>query len=242
VSSNLYLDALDQKMADSGFEMARDATDFVVLCRSQSEVGAEEVLRLISVWSEQAGLTPHPTKTRIVDSFAFLGYPFRGDRIYPRRESLAKMKGRITELTPRTRPGLIQSVATELNRVLAGWFGYFRHCRWTIYKNLDARMRPRLRRLLLRRHRKNPRRLPCTHRWPDAYFAKAGLFGLREAHLRFAQSTNYQLENRVRENRMHRSEGGDSGSTGLPKPYCDAVAPQLRKQALVFRTTLQRSL
>jgi RNA-directed DNA polymerase len=193
VLSNLYLNPLDHQMAADGFEMVRYADDFVVLCRSQSE--AEEALRLIIAWVEEAGLTLHPTKTKIVDSrvrsFAFLGYSFRGDNIYPRRESLAKMKARLKALTPRTRSGSLELIATELNRTLVGWFGYFRHCRWTIYKNLDAKIRSRLRRLLLTRHRKNPERLPRQQRWPNAYFAKAGLYSLREAHFRFAQSVNY---------------------------------------------------
>jgi RNA-directed DNA polymerase len=193
VLSNLYLNPLDHQMAADGFEMVRYADDFVVLCRSQSE--AEEALRLIIAWVEKAGLTLHPTKTKIVDSrvrsFAFLGYSFRGDKIYPRRESLAKMKARIKELTPRKRSGSVELIAAELNRVLVGWFGYFRHCRWTIYKDLDAKIRSRLRRLLLKRHRKNPERLPRQQRWPNAYFAQAGLYSLREAHFRFAQSINY---------------------------------------------------
>ena len=158
VLSNLYLNPLDHEMADAGFEMVRYADDFVVLCRSQSE--AEEALRMITAWVEQAGLTLHPTKTKIVDSrvesFAFLGYSFRGDKIYPRRESLAKMKSRIKELTPRKRPVRSSRLRAELNRSLIGWFGYFRHCRWTIFKDLDAKIRSRLRRLLLKRHRKNP--------------------------------------------------------------------------------------
>ena len=192
VLSNLYLNPLDHEMAAHGFEMVRYADDFVVLCRSEFE--AEVALQMITEWVEQAGLTLHPTKTKIVDSrsksFAFLGYSFRGDKIYPRRESLAKMKARIKELTPRKRPGSIKSIAKELNRVLIGWFSYFRHCRWTIFKDLDAKIRSRLRRLLLKRHRKNPKRLPRQQRWPNDYFAKAGLYSLREAHFRFDQSVS----------------------------------------------------
>ena len=192
VLSNLYLNPLDHEMAEHGFEMVRYADDFVVLCRSEFE--AEVALQVITEWVEQAGLTLHPTKTKIVDSrsksFAFLGYSFRGDKIYPRRESLAKMKARIKELTPRKRPGSIKSIAKELNRVLIGWFSYFRHCRWTIFKDLDTKIRSRLRRLLLKRHRKNPKRLTRQQRWPNDYFAKAGLYSLREAHFRFDQSVS----------------------------------------------------
>ena len=193
VLSNLYLNPLDHQMAAAGYEMVRYADDFVVLCRSQS--AAEEAMTMIMRWVEAAGLTLHPTKTKIVDSrvtsFAFLGYSFRGDKIYPRRESLAKMKARIKELTRRTRSGSIEAIARELNRVLLGWFRYFRHCRWTIYKDLEAKIRSRLRRLLLKRHRTNPAHLPRNRRWPNAYFAKAGLYSLREAHIRFAQSVHY---------------------------------------------------
>lgn len=192
VLSNLYLNPLDHQMSGSGFEMVRYADDFVVLCRTPEEAAA--ALQQITRWVEQAGLTLHPTKTKIVDSrvesFAFLGYSFRGDRIYPRRESLEKIKARLKELTPRTRPGSIQSIAVELNTVLRGWFRYFRHCRWTVFKDLDGRIRSRLRRLLLRRHRRNPKRLPRTHRWPNDFFEKAGLYSLRTAHFLFAQSVD----------------------------------------------------
>lgn len=193
VLSNLYLNPLDHHMAEEGFEMVRYADDFVVLCRSQNE--ADEALEKITAWVEQAGLTLHPTKTKIVDSreksFSFLGYSFRGEKIYPRRESLAKMKAKIVELTPRKRNGSIESISAELNRVLKGWFNYFRHCRWTIFKDLDARIRARLRRLQMKRHRTNPERLCRNHRWPNAFFVKAGLYSLRQAHFDFAQSVDY---------------------------------------------------
>jgi len=190
VLSNLYLNPLDHQMAEQGFEMVRYADDFVVLCRSQAD--AEQAMEMIRQWVESAGLTLHPTKTKIVDSrvesFAFLGYSYRGDKIYPRRESLAKMKARIVELTPRGRPGSVESIAKELNPILIGWFTYFRHCRWTIFTDLDSKIRGRLRRLLLRRHRNNPERLPRQQRWPNDYFTKAGLWSLRAAHTRFGQS------------------------------------------------------
>lgn len=190
VLSNLYLNPLDHKMADRGFEMVRYADDFVVLCRSESE--AVSALAMIRDWVEAAGLTLHPTKTKIVDSrtesFVFLGYSFRGEKIYPRRESLAKLKARLVKLTSRARSGSIETICMELTAVLRGWFYYFRHCRWTIFADLDSKIRSRLRRLLLRRHRNNPLRLPRHERWPNDYFANAGLFSLREAHNRFGQS------------------------------------------------------
>ena len=193
VLSNLYLNPLDHQMSKAGYEMVRYADDFVIMCRSQTE--AEAALRMVQAWVDATGLTLHPTKTKIVDSrvesFAFLGYSFCGDKIYPRRDSLAKIKTRIKELTARKQPGSMTTIAQELTPILRGWFHYFRHCRWTIFKDLDAKIRSRLRRLLLKRHRKNSQRLPRQQRWPNDYFTKAGLYSLREAHLRFAQSVNY---------------------------------------------------
>lgn len=190
VLSNLYLNDLDHTMAEDGFEMVRYADDFVVLCRSEFE--AEAALETIKAWVQKAGLELHPTKTKIVDSrrksFSFLGYSFRGDQIHPRAETLKKMKTRIAELTRRNRPGSIEAISLELNRVFRGWFSYFRHCRWPVFTDLDAYTRGRLRRLLLKRHRHNAARQSRNQRWPNAYFARAGLYSLREAHIRFANS------------------------------------------------------
>lgn len=88
------------------------ATRLVVLCRSEWE--AVSALEVIRVWVEAAGLTLHPTKTKIVDSriesFAFLGYSFRGDKIYPRRESREKIIARIIQLTARNRSGSMEVI------------------------------------------------------------------------------------------------------------------------------------
>ncbi|MFZ4469821.1 MAG: group II intron maturase-specific domain-containing protein [Pirellula sp.] len=82
----------------------------------------------------------------------------------------------------------MESITGELNRTLKGWFGYFRHSRWTIFNDLDARIRRRLRRMLLKSHRLNPERISRQWRWPNASFADLGVWSLREAHFRFAQS------------------------------------------------------
>ena len=82
--ANLYLNRLDHRMAQQGREMVRYADDFVILCESQAQ--AQEVLEQLRQWTAAAGLTLHPTKTRIVDAsqkggFDFLGYHFeRGHR------------------------------------------------------------------------------------------------------------------------------------------------------------------
>jgi RNA-directed DNA polymerase len=92
--SNIYLDPLDHLMAESGFAMVRYADDFVILCRSAED--ASRALATVQDWTATAGLTLHPTKTRIIDagaeSFDFLGYRFEDGTRRPRPKSLDKFK------------------------------------------------------------------------------------------------------------------------------------------------------
>ena len=190
VLSNLYLNPLDHLMAQLDFKMVRYADDFIVLCRTPEE--AQEALAEIQRWVSDNGLTLHPTKTRIVDSrvesFAFLGYSFRGRFRFPRAKSHAKLMTKIRDLTPRKSGDSMKVIIEKLNLSLRGWFNYFRHCFGNLFKGYDSHIRARLRRLLLKRNRRNPDRLPRNHRWPNAYFEELGLYSLNEAHLRFVQS------------------------------------------------------
>ncbi len=190
VLSNLYLNPLDHQMAALGHAMVRYADDFVILCRTAEE--AQTALADVQRWVNEAGLTLHPTKTRIVDarkqSFAFLGYTFRGKLRFIRDKSHAKITDRLRKLTPRKSGDSLEFIIRRLNRTLAGWFNYFRHCHWTIFREYDEHLRWRLRRLLMKRHHLNPRRMPRNQRWPNAFFAEEGLYSLSEAHLGLVQS------------------------------------------------------
>lgn len=190
VLANLYLNGLDHQMAEHGYQMIRYADDFVILCRSQGE--AEAALAAVRQWVHDKGLILHPDKTHIVDSreksFSFLGYSFRGKLRFPRQKSHAKLTDRLVQLTPRKSGESLDAIIVKINRTLIGWFHYFRHCHWNIFGDYDGLIRRRLRRLLKKRHRRNPKRLPANHRWPNQYFATLGLRSLRETHCRFVQS------------------------------------------------------
>lgn len=209
--SNLYLNPFDHHLAEQGYEMVRYADDFVILCRTQAE--AEQALEVVRQWVEQAGLKLHPDKTKIVDSreesFGFLGYTFRGRFRFPRAKSHQKFTDRVRDLTPRQSGDSLTTIVEDLNKMMRGWFNYFRHCFWNVYGGYDSWIRSRLRRILLKRHRTNPEKLPRTRRWPNRYFAELGLYSLVQAHARFVQSIgSYQVESRMRENRPYGSAGG----------------------------------
>jgi len=192
--SNISLNPLDHQMAQAGFEMVRYADDFVILCRSPEE--ASQALALVRDWTAAAGLTLHPTKTRIVDAkedaFEFLGYRFEksGTRRYPRAKSLRKLKDTIRAKTKRTSGKCLRAIIGSLNPTLQGWFGYFKHSSKTTFETVDGWIRMRLRSILRKRLGLDGRgRGADHHRWRNAFFAKHGLYSLKAAHTLACQSS-----------------------------------------------------
>ncbi len=145
--SNIYLNPLDHLMAKAGIEMVRYADDFVILCRSLED--ATRALAMVQEWTATAGLTLHPTKTRIVnattDVFEFLGYQFAKGKRFPRNKSLQKLKDTIRAETKRTSGKCLRAIIGTLNPKLRGWFGYFKHSHKTTFSSLDKWIRMRLR-------------------------------------------------------------------------------------------------
>jgi len=190
--ANIYLNPLDHLLAAAGLAMVRYADDFVILCRSPED--AERALALVQRWVAENELTLHPTKTRIVDArtedFGFLGYHFCGDLRLPREKSLKKFQDAVREKTKRTNGHSLSFTCVRLSCQLRGWFAYFRHCHWSVFRDLDGWIRGRLRSILRKRHKRKGRGRGRDHqRWPNAYFDAQGLFSLSAAHGRFVQSS-----------------------------------------------------
>jgi RNA-directed DNA polymerase len=190
--SNIYLNPLDHLVAQAGFEMVRYADDFVILCRTPEE--AQRALELVQHWTAENGLTLHPTKTKIVDErtegFEFLGYRFVKHRRFPRRKSLDKFKAAIRAKTTRTSGDSLHFIVKNVNQTLCGWFTYFQHSYRTTFPEIDGWIRMRLRSILRKRAGRRGRgRGQDHHRWPNAYFAKHGLFSTVTAHAAAVQSS-----------------------------------------------------
>lgn len=184
--SNIYLDPLDREMAGAGYEMVRYADDFVILCRSEAE--AQEALSRVQAWVIAAGLTLHPTKTRIVHAaerggFDFLGYHFERGMKWPRSKSLDKFKDTIRGKSQRTCGGSLRAIIEDVNQTTRGWFAYFQHSLHWIFPKLDGWIRCRLRSILRkRRGRRGIGRGKDHQCWPNTYFDKQGLYSLERAH------------------------------------------------------------
>jgi RNA-directed DNA polymerase len=189
--SNIYLNPLDHLMAEEGFAMVRYADDFVILCRSPEE--ASRALAVVQQWTASAGLTLHPTKTRIVnvqeDGFDFLGYHFRKTTRFPRTKSRAKLKDTLRAKTKRNSGESMHTIIADVNRTLRGWFEYFKHSQCRTFSEVDGWVRMRLRSILRKRQgRRGPGRGPDHRRWTNAFFAAQGLFSLETAHVLARQS------------------------------------------------------
>ena len=189
--ANIYLNPLDHRMARAGKEMVRYADDFVVMCESEAE--ANEVLKQLSEWVQGAGLTLHPTKTRIVDAsqrggFDFLGYHFERGYRWPRQKSLEKFRETIRQKTGRLTPGSMTDIIQNVNRTLEGWFEYFKHSIVHVFTRQDRWVRGRLRTIERKRHKLQGRARGRDHqRWPNAYFTRLGLFSLALARSNASQ-------------------------------------------------------
>ena len=141
-------------------------------------------------WVAENGLALHPDKTQIGDcrqpgqGFEFLGYRFEGGRRFVRRKSWQKIRERIRSQTRRTRGDSLSRIVAELNPILKGWYGYFRHAHRRTFPTLDAFVRRRLRALLCKQQKRPSQghHRAAHQRWPNRYFAEMGLFTITTVH------------------------------------------------------------
>jgi RNA-directed DNA polymerase len=186
--ANIYLHPLDCQMKQKGYRMVRYADDFVILCRNAQQ--AQSALGEVKAWVEANGLSLNLDKTHVGDcreegqGFEFLGYRFEAGRRWVRKKSIQALRDRIRAKTKRTRGQSQRFIISELNPMLKGWFGYFKHAHPMTFSGVDGFIRRRLR-AILRKQAKRPGLGQCLDdhkRWPKAFFADMGLFTMTEAH------------------------------------------------------------
>lgn len=192
--ANLYLHPLDAWMTQRGYRMVRYADDFVILCPNAE--AAQRALAEVQTWVGANGLTLHPDKTRVGDcrqpgqGFEFLGYRFEAGRRWVRKKSLQAFQAKVRAKTRRHRGDALATIVADLDPLLRGWYRYFQHADRRTFGTLDGWLRRRLR-ALLRTQAKRPGfgRCRADHlRWPNAFFAAAGLFTMDAAWQRASRS------------------------------------------------------
>lgn len=188
---NIYLNPLDHDMEKADKEMVRYADDLIIACKTREE--AEATLEMLREWTQANGLELHPEKTRIAEMnqpgeyFDFLGYRFKLSKRgkitrFPSPKSEKRLREKLRGLTRRANGKSMEEVISRCNRVLKGWFEYFKHSNKGALESFDGWLRMRLRSILRKRRNGRGRgRGADSQRWPNAYFAKLGLFSLTTA-------------------------------------------------------------
>jgi len=148
--SNIVLDEFDRELERRGLRFARYADDSNIYVRSRR--AGERVMRSITRFittklklkvNEQKSAVARPWERK------FLGFSFTWNREPKRRiapKAVLRFKGKIRELTQRTRGVSVEKMAEELSRYLRGWIGYFGQSQTpSVLQGLEEWTRRRLR-------------------------------------------------------------------------------------------------
>jgi RNA-directed DNA polymerase len=188
--ANLYLHDLDIQLAEQGFEMVRYADDFVILSNEKGKVIQAE--QNVHQWAIENGLIIHPEKSHIGncgvegEGFEFLGYRFEAGKRWVSTKSLKNYREKVRQMTRRSCGQSIAKIIEALNPVLRGWYNYFKHVNRFTMGTFDSFIRRRLR-AILRAQNKRPgygRSYRDHKEWPNAYFAKLGVFTMEKTRQR----------------------------------------------------------
>ncbi len=192
--ANLFLHLLDRIWQRRGLQrqlgarIVRYADDMVVLCCK----GTEQPMAMLRWILERMGLSLNGDKTRVVDAyqgkFNFLGFEIwmaksrrTGNHyahVQPSKNSLKTIKGRITQLTARTRTAVpMEGLVNELNAIVRGWVGFFhvRNCSNTLAQ-LRGHLEERVRTHLRRRHKVRGRGMGYIRFATRELYSKYGLY------------------------------------------------------------------
>jgi RNA-directed DNA polymerase len=148
--SNVVLDELDRELEHRGHRFARYADDCNIYVRSR-RAGARVMESITGFITTKLKLKVNAQKSAVERPWRrkFLGFSFTNAAVPKRRiapKAVERFKGRVRELTRRTRGVGIERMANDLSQYLRGWIGYFGKCETpSVLRGLDKGIRRRLR-------------------------------------------------------------------------------------------------
>ena len=148
--SNIVLDEFDRELEQRGLRFARYADDCNVYVRSR-RAGERVMASITRFITTKLKLKVNEQKSAVARPWErkFLGFSFTWDREPRRRvapKAVLRFKGRVRELTSRTKGVSVERMAEELARYLRGWLGYFGQCQTpSVLRSLEEWTRHRLR-------------------------------------------------------------------------------------------------
>ena len=146
--SNIALADLDAELERRGHKFCRYADDCNIYVKSAE--AAKRVMRSISSFIKvRLKLKVNSAKSAAaqVNKRQFLGFRlYKDGKVAITKDSVVKLKDKIRKITKRNRGISLNTMVIELNRVVRGWFHYFKLSEHpTILKELDCWIRRRLR-------------------------------------------------------------------------------------------------
>jgi len=124
--ANILLDDLDKELEKRGHRFVRYADDFIVLVKSRR--AGERVMGSLKRFLERTlKLRINEEKSRVVptNQAVFLGFTFRGTKIYWSEKAFREFKRRVKELTGRSWFVSMDYRYKKLAEYLRGWMNYF---------------------------------------------------------------------------------------------------------------------
>jgi RNA-directed DNA polymerase len=145
--SNVLLDDLDKELEARGHRFTKYVDDLVILVKSR-RAGRRVMAKISHYLSHKLKLKVNRDKSRVVkiEELNYLGFTFRGIRIFARDQAMKDFKHRLRGLTSRSWGVSMAYRMEQLNRYLRGWMNYFgisQH--YAPIEELDGWLRRRIR-------------------------------------------------------------------------------------------------
>jgi RNA-directed DNA polymerase len=157
--SNIMLDELDKELEKRGHKFVRYADDCNIYVQTK-KAGLRVKSSITTFIEKKLKLKVNEEKSAVDRPWRrkFLGFSFtshRSPKIRIAKESIKKAKGRIKELTSRSKSISMEDRIYKINEYLVGWCGYFALADTpTPFKQLDEMLRRRLRMCLWKQWKK----------------------------------------------------------------------------------------
>lgn len=126
LDSNILLDDLDKELEARGHRFARYMDDLVILVKSR-RAGRRVMAKISHYLTQRLKLKVNREKSQVVkiEALAYLGFTFRGIRIFVSSQALKDFKDRLRGLTSRSWGVSMAERLKRLNLYLRGWMNYF---------------------------------------------------------------------------------------------------------------------
>jgi RNA-directed DNA polymerase len=124
--ANILLDDLDKELEARGHRFVRYMDDLVILVKSR-RAGRRVMAKTSRYLTHKLKLKVNREKSRVVkvEELEYLGFTFRGIRIFASHQALQDFKHRLRGLTSRSWGVSMAERIERLNRYLRGWMNYF---------------------------------------------------------------------------------------------------------------------